>query len=155
MKSWTKEIEINVAIDQVWELLNGNLEDLQKIMPQVVANDPVKLTPEKIGSIYLQKYREGKRIQEYEVKTLEYSDEIHFKKLKVGFTLANMFDITAKYELKVIDSDTTLFKYTASNAPLKWYLKPLVLLGSDKIVIQFVQRVKEVAEASKISSGQF
>ena len=154
MKSWTKAIEINASIEQVWNLLNGRLEDLQKIMPQVVAHEPVKLTPEKIGSIYLQKYREGNRIQEYEVKTLDYLDEASFKKLKIGFALANMFDITAEYELQQVDLNTTYFKYTASNTPLKWYLKPLLVFGSDKVVIQFVQRVKKVAEDLKISSGQ-
>ncbi|KGR77450.1 SRPBCC family protein [Ureibacillus sinduriensis] len=149
MKSWTKDIEINASIEQIWSLLNGKLEDMQKIMPQVVSQEPIKLTPEKVGSIYLQKYREGNRVLEYEVKTLEYLDDINSKKLKVGFTLANMFQITAKYELKKMDENTTYFKYTTTNTPLKWYLKPLVMLGSSKVVIQFAERVKKVAEAKK------
>ncbi|QCR32717.1 SRPBCC family protein [Lysinibacillus sp. SGAir0095] len=155
MKSWSKDIEINVQIEEVWQLLNGDLEEIQKIMPQVVAQEPIKITSEKVGSIYLQKYREGSRVQEYEVETLEYIDDENNKKLKVGFTLANMFEITAQYELKGIDSDRTYFKYTTTNTPLKWFLKPLVKLGSDKVVIQFVERVKKVAEGQKLqSSGQ-
>ena len=50
MKSWTREIEINAPIDQVWKLLDGTLEDMQKIMPQVVENTPVKVTEERVGS---------------------------------------------------------------------------------------------------------
>ena len=100
MKSWTREIEINAPIDQVWKLLDGTLEDMQKIMPQVVEHTPVKVTEEEVGRIYRQKYKEGKRIEEYEVKTLEYQNDPDEKRLKVGFTLANMFDITALYELK-------------------------------------------------------
>jgi len=153
MKSWTQDIEINVPIEQVWKLLNGNLEDMQKIMPQVVAHEPIKLTSDKIGSVYLQKYREGNRVQEYEVNTLEYVDEGNYKKLKVGFTLANLFEITAQYELSTIDSDKTYFKYTTTNNPLKWFIKPLMLFGSNKIVVQFVERVKKVAEAQKLQTS--
>ena len=155
MKSWTRDSEIEVPIEEVWQLLNGELEEIQKIMPAVVAQEPVKLTEEKVGSIYLQKYREGKRVLEYEVTTLDYVDESNFKRLKVGFTLANMFRITAEYELKSIDSNKTYFKYTTTNTPLKWFLKLLVKFASDKVVVQFVERVKVVAEQQKLqSSGQ-
>jgi uncharacterized membrane protein len=44
MKQWTKEIEINAPIEKVWNLLNGSLEQMQKIMSQVIGNSPVKLT---------------------------------------------------------------------------------------------------------------
>ncbi|MDN4493472.1 SRPBCC family protein [Ureibacillus aquaedulcis] len=147
MKSWTKDIEIKAPIEQVWNLLNGNLAEMQKIMPQVIAHEPLKLTTEKIGSVYLQKYREGNRVQEYEIVTLDYVNENNYKRLKVGFTLANMFEITAQYELKEIGFDTTYFNYSTTNKPLKWFLKPLVMLGSNKVVIQFVEQVKKVAEA--------
>ena len=147
MKSWTREIEINAPIDQVWKLLDGSLEDMQKIMPQVVENTPVKITEEKVGSIYRQKYKEGKRIEEYDVRTLEYENQHDLKRLKVGFTLANMFDITAFYELKRLDDDKTSLLYTSTNKALKWYIKPFLLFGGDKVVVQFLERVKKVAEA--------
>ncbi|MCM3390070.1 SRPBCC family protein [Ureibacillus chungkukjangi] len=155
MKSWTKDIVIEVPIEQVWNLLNGSLEDMQKIMPAVVAHEPVKLTDEKIGSIYLQRYREGNREQEYEVQTLDYINDDFFKKLKVGFTLAKLFKITAEYELKSIETNKTNFRYTTTNTPLKWFLKPLVKFASDKVVVQFVERVKKEAEQQALqSSGQ-
>ena len=62
MKSWTREIEINALIDQVWNLLDGTLEDMQKIMPQVVEHTPVKVTEEGVGTIYRQKYRKKESV---------------------------------------------------------------------------------------------
>ncbi|MBD8028456.1 SRPBCC family protein [Ureibacillus sp. Re31] len=146
MKSWSKEIEIHAPIEKVWKLLDGNVEEMQKIMPQIVSHEPLKLTSNKVGSVYLQKYREGRQIQEYEVRTLEYDNQSNYKKLKIGFNLAHLFDITAQYELERISNQTTLFKYRTTNQPLKWFLKPLVMFASDKVVIQFVERVKKVAE---------
>ena len=146
MKSWTREIDINAPIDQVWKLLDGTLEDMQKIMPQVVEHTPVKVTEEGVGTIYRQKYKEGKRIEEYEVKTLEYQNESNEKRLKVGFTLANMFDITALYELKAADIQKTTFSYTVTNRALKWFIIPLLWFASDKVVVKFLERVKKVAE---------
>jgi len=109
MKQWTKEIEIDVPIEQVWSFFNGSLENMQKIMPQVVENKPITITEGMVGSVYLQKYKEGKRVMEYQVETLEFHDSPNEKKLKVGFTLANMFDITARYELvKLNDHKTSL-----------------------------------------------
>ncbi len=146
MKEWTREIEIDAPIDYVWDLLEGPLEKMQKIMPQVVDHQPVKLTEESVGSIYRQKYKEGKRIEEYDVETLDYLNTPEKKKLKVGFTLAKMFEITALYELNSLNENKTLFKYTCTNRPLKSFLKLFMFFASDRIVVQFCERVKETAE---------
>lgn len=151
MKTWTKKIEINAPIEQVWKFLDGSLENMQKIMPQVVENTPVKVTEEVVGSVYRQKYKEGKHVQEYDVETLEYLDTPDKKRLKVGFTLANIFEITAFYELSKINDSKTSFTYTATNRPLKWFVKLFLLFSTDKVVVRFVERVKSVAEA-EISS---
>lgn len=87
-------------------------------MPQVIENIPLKETETIVGRVYRQKYKEGEEIQEYDVETLDYINTTTHKKLKSGFTLANMFDITATYELRQIDEIQTLFKYTATNQPL-------------------------------------
>ena len=147
MKQWSKEIEISAPIEDVWMLFNGSLEEMQKIMPQVVENKPKTITDDKVGSIYLQKYQEGKRVMEYEVETLEYQNTSNEKKMKAGFTLSNMFEITAKYELVKLEDNKTFFKYTTTNKPLKWFIKPFLLFASDKVVVKFVQRVKDVAES--------
>ncbi|MBS4206963.1 SRPBCC family protein [Bacillus sp. FJAT-50079] len=149
MKEWSKEIIIEAPIEAIWDLFDGSLEKMQLMMPQVIENKPVKITEEVVGSIYRQRYKEGKRIEEYDVETLLYLDEPNEKKLKVGFILANFFDITALYELKKIDETKTQFRYTATNKVLKWYFKPFLLFAGDKVVVSFVNRVKEVAESAK------
>ncbi|MFS0688333.1 SRPBCC family protein [Sporosarcina sp. 179-K 8C2 HS] len=146
MKQWTKEIEIDAPIEQVWKYLDGSFENMQKIMPQVVSNEPVTITEEKVGSIYLQKYKEGKRVMEYEVETLDYLDTPSEKKMKVGFTLGGMFEITAGYDLVKVDDEKTRFIYTTTNKPLKWFVKLFLLFANDRVVVDFVQRVKRVAE---------
>ncbi|MGE7879361.1 SRPBCC family protein [Peribacillus muralis] len=147
MKSWKKEIEINASIEHVWKYFDGSIENMQQIMPQVIEQKPVKVTEEVVGSIYRQKYREGKRTEEYDIETLVYTDEPDEKKLKVGFILAKMFDITALYELNKINDSRTSFTYTVTSRPLKWYLKLLLLFATDKVVVEFLERVKKVAEA--------
>lgn len=147
MKTWTKTININAHIENVWKLLDGSLADMQKIMPQVIENKPVKVTEEGVGSIYRQKYKEGKRIETYDVETLEYSNTPDKKILKVGFVLANLFEITAYYELNKINETETSFTYSVTNNALKWFVKLFLLFASDKVVVQFLERVKTVAEA--------
>lgn len=147
MKQWSKAIEIHAPIEQVWSYLSGSLEQMQKIMPQVVDNQPIKLTEEVVGSIYRQKYREGKRVEEYDVHTLDYADTPDFKKLKVGFTLANWFEITAMYELRRLDDRQTELSYTVTNRPLKWFVHLFLIFANEKVVTAFLQRTKEVAES--------
>lgn len=147
MKQWTKEIEIDAPIEQVWNLFNGSLENMQKIMPQVIENKPITITEGMVGSVYLEKYKEGKRVMEYQVETLEYDNSTDEKRLKVGFTIANMFDITARYELVKLNDNRTSLTYTSTNRPLKWFMKLFLLFSSDKVVVEFLQRVKKVAES--------
>jgi ligand-binding SRPBCC domain-containing protein len=151
MKKWSKEIEINAPIEVVWNLFDGSLEDMQKIMPQVVENKLIKETPEKTGSVHLQVYKEGKRSQQYEVTTLHYLNTRDKKELKIGFTLAKMFEITADYQLTKLAENKTLFTYTATNNPLKWYVKLILKLANDKIVVQFTERVKTVSETATVN----
>ncbi|MEK4513546.1 SRPBCC family protein [Paenibacillus sp. FSL K6-2524] len=147
MKQWSREIEINSAIEHVWSYLDGSIEQMQKIMPQVVENKPVKITEGVVGSIYRQKYKEGKRIEEYDVHTLEYSNNLNDKRLKIGFSLANAFEITALYELHRINDQTTKLRYTATNKALKWYVKIFMIFANEKVVVKFLEKVKKVAES--------
>lgn len=147
MKQWTREIEINAPIDHVWSYLDGSLEQMQKIMPQVMENTPIKVTDEVVGSVYRQKYKEGKRIEEYDVHTLDYLNSPQEKRLKAGFTLANLFEITALYELFQVGDEKTRLRYTVTNQALKWFVKLFLVFASDKVVLQFLERVKEVAES--------
>ena len=146
MKEWTKEIEIDAPIEKIWGLFDGSLENMQKIMPQVVGNTPVKVTEEGVGSIYRQQYKEGKRVEEYDVVTLDYLNNPDHKRMKVGFNLANYFEITAGYELTKINEHKTVFKYTTTNKPLKAIFKLFLWFASDKVVVKFVDKVKQVSE---------
>ncbi|TDL31355.1 SRPBCC family protein [Jeotgalibacillus sp. S-D1] len=147
MRKWIKGIEINAPIEQVWKLLDGSLEDMQKIMPEVMENEPVKVTEEVIGSVHRQKYKEGKRIMEYDVEVLEYENGIEKKKLKIEFVLADMFRITALYEVLKLEENKTFLRYTVTNTPLKWYVQLFLLFSTEKTVNKFLERVKDVAEA--------
>lgn len=120
---------------------------MQKIMPQVVEHTKVKETADRVGSVYRQKYKEGKRIEEYDVHTLDYFNSPTEKRLKIGFTLAGLFDITALYELVQIGDRKTKLTYTVTNQALKWFMKLLLFFSNDKVVLQFLERVKKVAES--------
>ena len=146
MKKWSREIEIDAPIEQVWALFDGSLEDMQKIMPQVTANESIEETDEIVGSIHLQKFKEGKQVMEYLVETLEYVNTPEEKKKEIGFTLADIFEVTRGYELIMLDDHKTLFKYTSTNRALKLYVRLFSLFASNKVSLSFVQRVKEVAE---------
>lgn len=116
-------------------------------MPQVVEHTKVKETADRVGSVYRQKYKEGNRIEEYDVHTLDYFNSPTEKRLKIGFTLAGLFDITALYELVQIGDRKTKLTYTVTNQALKWFMKLLLFFSNDKVVLQFLERVKKVAES--------
>lgn len=151
MKTWTKSIEINAPIEHVWRFFDGSLEEMQKILPQIVEITPVRVTEEVVGSIYCQKFKEGKLIQEFDVETLEYMDTPDEKRLKVGFALVNLFEVTACYELRKINESKTLFTYKVTNRPLKWLVKLILFFATEKIIVKFVGRVKSVAEAETVT----
>lgn len=146
---WDKSVVINAPIEMIWHYLDGSLENMQKIMPNVVDNQPVKITENIIGSVHRQSYREGNRVMEYDVHTLDYNNQDNYKKLKIGFRLANMFQIEGCYELTKESDAVTSMRYTGFNKPLKWFIKPFVLLSGDKVVNEFLDRVKRVAEGKE------
>ncbi|WP_028401431.1 SRPBCC family protein [Ectobacillus panaciterrae] len=147
MKSWTEEVQISTPIEHVFSYVDGSLEQMQKLMPQVVENTPIKETDAIVGNVYRQKYKEGEEIQEYDVETLEYVNTSAHKKLKIGFVLANTFDITATYELEKLDENHTLFRYTATNQALNEHAELFLKSATNQIAVDFVNRVKRVAES--------
>ncbi len=150
MKKWSNEIEINAPIEKVWALFDGSLKDLQKIMPQVIANDVVSETDDGVGSIHLQKFKEGKQVMEYMVETLEYVNLPNEKVKRITFKLNDIFEVTRRYELVKVEEDKTLFKYTSTNRALKLYVRLMSLFASNKVSLGFIERVKEVAEKPEI-----
>lgn len=89
----------------------------------------------------------AKNIKKENVLKRKNSNTPDKKILKVGFVLANMFEITAYYDLNKINETVTSFTYTVTNNALKWFVKLFLLFASDKVVVQFLERVKTVAEA--------
>ena len=149
MKQWTKSIEISASIEEVWLYVDGDLEKMQQLMPNVVSNTPVNITDTKVGSIYLQEYREGNRTETYNVHVDEYENTPEFKKMKVSFTLAKLFDITAAYEVLAITESSTKLTYTTSNRALKWFVHLFLFFASEKPIVKFVEHVKQVVEGNR------
>lgn len=58
-----------------------------------------------------------------------------------------MFEITAEYDLIRINDTKTLFKYTVTNRALKWFVKLILLFANEKVVVEFLKKVKHVAES--------
>ncbi len=146
LKSWTKSIDIDVPIDEVWQYIDGDLPKMQEIMPNIVSNTPKTVTAEIVGSVYTQQYREGSRIETYDVVVQEYINEPTHKNMEVSFVLANFFDITTKYDLVLISETKTKLTYTTTNKALKWYVHIMLWFASEKTIEKFVEHVKKVAE---------
>ena len=147
MKTWTKTIEINAPIEHVWKFVNGSLEDLQKITPQLVGNTPVKITDEVVGSVYCKKFQKEKWAQEFDVETLAYLNTTEVKKLQIGFALDGFFDVVAFYELDKINEWSTSFTYTITIRPFKWLVRAWLFFATEKRIVSFVEHLKQVAEA--------
>lgn len=82
---------------------------------------------------------------------MRYTNTSNDKKLKIGFTLAKYFEITALYELRRVDDENTQFRYTVTNKALKWFVKLFMIFANEKIVVKFLEKVKEVAESEALN----
>ena len=145
MKTWKESITIDVSLETIWELLDGSEENIKKLIPEVKSHKVIKETSNTVGSRYLQTYEERGRLMEYEVEVLNYREDKFFT---VGFTVANAFYVTARYDVKQV-RDKLLVTYTVTNKPLKFRYKLLAILmrlAGSKSVKKHLQCVKEEAE---------
>lgn len=153
MIKWHEERIIPVNIETIWKLFQ--LENIQRIMPNVIENKVIEKKEGVVGSKYEQKYKEGKRIETYIVEDLEHENIPDKKHHKIGFTLAKAFQIEAAYTLIKIGDNETRFIYQGQNMGLNFLGKTLLKLGGEKnnkkVVIDFMDRVEEEAlrEAKK------
>ncbi|HFI0423605.1 TPA: SRPBCC family protein [Streptococcus suis] len=149
MLEWKESILLDADIDKVWALFE--LENLPKIMPDVVSTIPIEIKEGVVGSTYKQVYREGKRTMEYVVTDLAHEDREDYKYNRSGFSLANLFEIEVAYELQAVDGKQTRFTYSGQNRGKNILGKALLLLTpksqNQKVVDEFMARVKRVAEA--------
>lgn len=148
MKTWTAEIAINAPIEKVWEVIDGSEENLKKLDPKILSNKVIEETEERIGSRYLQKYKEGKKVMEYVVEVKDYAEDDNNKMFRVGFELGNWFDITVKYVLKKVDENKTHLVYTTTNRPMKFLAKIMMrIMGDNTSVIDtHVEKIKKLSE---------
>ncbi|TYR81502.1 SRPBCC family protein [Priestia megaterium] len=149
MIKWYKETIIPVNIEKIWRLFE--LENIQRIMPNVIENKVLEKKEGVVGSMYQQKYREGKRVETYIVEDLEYENTETKKHNKIGFTLAKAFEVEAAFTLIKVDENTTKFIYQGQNNGVNFLGRLLLKMGgqknNEKVVTDFMDLVE--AEALK------
>jgi hypothetical protein len=147
MIKWYEEKVIPVNIETIWSLFE--LENIQRIMPNVIENKVLERKEGVVGSTYQQKYKEGKRVETYIVEDLEYENTPDKKHNKIGFTLAKAFEIQATFTLIKIGESETKFIYQGENKGLNFLGKVLLKLGGDKnnnkVVMDFMELVEKEA----------
>jgi hypothetical protein len=153
MIKWYEEKVIPVNIETIWTLFE--LENIQRIMPNVIENKVLERKEGVVGSKYQQKYKEGKRIETYIVEDLEHENTPDKKHNKIGFTLAKAFEIQAAFTLVKLGESETKFIYQGENKGLNFLGKVLLKLGGDKnnnkVVMDFMELVeKEALKEAKI-----
>ncbi|ARQ06112.1 SRPBCC family protein [Macrococcoides canis] len=152
MLTWKETIIIPANIETIWQLFD--IDQMQRIMPQVIDMRVIDKKPGVVGSTYEQTYKEGKRIMKYIVTDLEHEDTPSRKHNRSGFKLANMFAIEADYVLERINDHETCFTYSGQNEGInllgKIMLKVMPKKQNDKVVQSFMERV--YTEATKEQS---
>ncbi|WP_102261353.1 hypothetical protein [Mesobacillus jeotgali] len=147
MIKWYEERIIPVNIETIWTLFE--LDNIQRIMPNVVENKVIEKKEGVVGSKYEQKYKEGKRIETYIVEDLEYENTSVKKHNKIGFTLAKAFQVEAAFTLIKVGENETRFVYQGQNTGLNFLGKTLLKLGGEKnnkkVVTDFMDRVESEA----------
>lgn len=147
MIKWHEERVIPVNIEVIWGLFE--LENIQRIMPNVIENKVLERKEGVVGSKYQQKYKEGKRIETYIVEDLEFENSPERKHNKIGFTLAKAFEVEASFTLVKLNEEETNFIYSGQNKGLNFLGKVLLKLGGEKnnnkVVTDFMDRVESEA----------
>jgi hypothetical protein len=151
MIKWHEERVIPVNIEVIWTLFE--LENIQRIMPNVIENKVLERKEGVVGSKYQQKYKEGKRVETYIVEDLEYENTPVRKHNKIGFTLAKAFEIEASFTLVKLNEEETNFIYSGQNTGLNFLGKVLLKLGGEKnnnkVVTDFMDLVEKEALIEK------
>lgn len=151
MIQWKEEILIETNIEKVWNLFLD--ENIKRIMPKVEEHTLIEKKEGEIGAKYLQKYREGKRVESYMVETLDYQNDESKKLKKITFVLGKAFEITLTFILIKIDDANTKFIYEGQNKGVNFVGRAMLKLGSEKsnnkVVQEFLLKVKQEAEEKR------
>jgi hypothetical protein len=148
LKTFKANIEVNTPIDNVWYIIDGSEEHLKKLDPKIVKNEVIEEKEGRIGSTYLQEYKEGKRVMEYVVEVLDYKETDDSKMFMIGFNIGGAMEVTARYDLKVVDSTHTDVTYTVTNNPLTLMYKIMMKLmpSSSSVMTKHLEKVKNLSE---------
>lgn len=145
--TWNEEMVIEANIEVIWNLFQ--LENIQRIMPQIIENEVIEMKEGIVGSRYRQKYQEGKRVETYIVEDLAHEATLERKHNTSGFVLAKAFKIETSFTLEKIDEKSTRFIYSGTNQGINFLGKILMKLSSsknnDKVVADFMKRVETEA----------
>lgn len=147
MIHWREERIIPVNIEKIWRMFQ--LDQIQRIMPNVVEMKVLEQKEGVVGSTYLQSYKEGKRVETYVVEDLAHEDTESRKHHRIGFTLAKAFQIEAAYTLIKQDEGHTRFIYEGHNKGINFLGKVLLKMGgqknNEKVVTDFMELVEKEA----------
>ncbi|MEK3886158.1 SRPBCC family protein [Bacillus sp. FSL K6-3431] len=150
MIKWSKEITIPTNIETVWRLFD--LDQIQRIMPNVIEHKPMEIKEGVVGSTYQQTYQEGKRKETYIVTDLEYENTNQKKHKKIEFILAKAFRIQTSFTLVKEADQRTKFIYSGQNEGINFLGRSLIKLGgtknNEKVVNDFVKLVHDEAMKS-------
>lgn len=146
--AWNKTIELNANIEDVWTLFSE--ENYKTIMPQVVSHDLMSEDKESKTKVYEEVYREGKREEKYLLTEILVEDTESIKHSTFSFTIANMIYSEGSFYLEAVDDKTTKFTYSGDNQGKNFFMKMMLKMASkkndEKVVNEFMNRVKEEAE---------
>ncbi len=140
MHTYTRSIEINKSIEEVFNFLDGSEKNVKIIDPNIASSKLVKQTENVIGSTYEQEYNIKNQTINYIATVTEYKNEANIKEFGVSFKLKNMFEISTKYRLTKIDENTTAIEYTIVYKPIKMTAKLTLKLASTTFGDNLVKR---------------
>ena len=150
MIKWKEEKVFDQNIEKVWSLFAD--KNIQKIMPKVEEHRLIEKQENEIGAKHLQTYKEGKRMETYEVETLAYEDTEEKKHKQITFVIGKAFQVNLQFTLLKLSDNQTRFIYGGFNEGINFVGRAMLKMGSAKsnmkVVNEFMERVE--AEALKL-----
>lgn len=116
------ELTINQSFIDVFKFLDDE-NTISKLDPKVVSTLPVNITEGIIGSTYVQKYKEGRKIIEYVITTTKYSKTDDKFEFGISFQLMNHCLIDCVYLVEKLNDSQTKIYYETNQKPLSFMFK--------------------------------
>ncbi|MBM7553591.1 SRPBCC family protein [Thalassobacillus pellis] len=147
MITWKEEKVIDYDIETIWELFSD--KNIKRIMPKVEQHELIEKTEGEVGAKHRQTYREGKRLETYEVETLEYEDNEARKQKRIKFVIGFAFEVDLRFTLEKLEENKTRFIYEGSNKGVNFVGKAMLKFankkGNERVVQEFMERVEQEA----------